>query len=113
LASSASVFIAGVGTTFIILGVGFGGGLMMAKSALKEPTGYQVRASAEAASPVRVILPSPAEASEPAQRAQVTAAAQPQMRPLAEQARASVENQVERFDTGEAQAEQRERRKRI
>ena len=39
MASNLRIFFAGVGTTFILLGVGFGGGLMMAKSALEEPTG--------------------------------------------------------------------------
>jgi hypothetical protein len=34
-------FPSGMGTTLIILGTGFGGGLMMATSALKEPIGYQ------------------------------------------------------------------------
>ena len=47
MASNFRIFFAGVGTTFIILGVGFGGGLMMAKSALEEPTGYRSRASSE------------------------------------------------------------------
>ena len=31
MASNARIFLAGVGTTFIILGAGFGGGLLMAK----------------------------------------------------------------------------------
>jgi hypothetical protein len=41
MASNAGIFFAGMGTTLIILGTGFGGGLMMATSALKEPIGYQ------------------------------------------------------------------------
>ena len=54
MASNAGIFFAGVGTTFIILGAGFGGGLMMATSALKEPAEYRNRASAEPPSPDRV-----------------------------------------------------------
>jgi hypothetical protein len=33
MASNARIFFAGVGTTFVILAIGFGGGLMLAKSA--------------------------------------------------------------------------------
>jgi hypothetical protein len=33
--SSAHVFFAGVGTTFVILAIGFGGGLMLAKTAVQ------------------------------------------------------------------------------
>jgi hypothetical protein len=36
MTSSARIFFAGVGTTFAILIVGFGGGLMMAKSAVHD-----------------------------------------------------------------------------
>jgi len=64
MASNLRIFFAGVGTTFILLGVGFGGGLMMAKSALEEPTGDRSHASSELP-PVRVILPSITEAAPP------------------------------------------------
>jgi hypothetical protein len=115
MASNAGIFFAGVGTTFIILGAGFGGGLMMATSALKEPTGYQNRATAEPPSPARVILPSTAEAAEPPQLSQQIATApqpplSPPLQPVKE-TQASVERQVE-IDTRKAEAEQRERRKR-
>jgi hypothetical protein len=50
----ARIFFAGVGTTFVILAVGFDSGLVMAKSALKEATGYQARANTESIPPVRV-----------------------------------------------------------
>jgi type IV secretory pathway VirB10-like protein len=114
MASNAGTFFAGVGTTFIILGAGFGGGLMMAKSALNQPTGYQTRASAEPPTPVRVILPSSAEAAQPPQPSQqIDAPPQPppQMKPVKE-AQPSVEKQVDKMDTRKAEAEQRERRKR-
>jgi hypothetical protein len=113
MASNAGIFLAGVGTTFIILGAGFAGGLMMATSALKEPTGFQNRASAEPPSPVRVILPSTAEAAEPPQASQqIATAPEPPLPPPVKEAQAPVERQVEKVDTRKAEAEQRERRKR-
>jgi hypothetical protein len=114
MASNAGIFFAGVGTTFIILGAGFGGGLMMAKSALNEPTGYQTRASAEPPSPARVILPSSAEAARPPQPPQhidATPQPPPQMQPVKE-AEPSVEKPVDKMDTRKAEAERREHRKR-
>jgi outer membrane biosynthesis protein TonB len=113
MASKAGVFFAGVGTTFIILGAGFGGGLMMATSALKEPTGFQNRASAGPPSPVRVILPSTAEAAQPPEPSQqiVTAPEPPPLQPMKE-AQTPVEKQIEKVNTRKAEAEQRERRKR-
>jgi type IV secretory pathway VirB10-like protein len=115
MASSAGIFFAGVGTTFIILGAGFGGGLMMATSALKEPTEYQNRAAPEPPSPARVILPSTAEAAQPPQPSQhIATAPEPPPPPLqpVKGAQAPVERQVENVDTRKAEAEQRERRKR-
>jgi type IV secretory pathway VirB10-like protein len=114
MASNVAVFFAGVGTTFIILGAGFGGGLMMATSALKEPTGYQNRGSPEPPSPARVILPSTAEAAQPPQPSQQIATAPeppPPLQPV-KGAQAPVEKQVENVDARKAEAEQRERRKR-
>ena len=65
MASNGGFFFAGVGTTFIILGAGFGGGVMLANSALDKPAEFQARASAEPQSPVRAVLPSPAGAPQP------------------------------------------------
>jgi hypothetical protein len=80
MASSARIFFAGVGTTFLILGVGFGGGVMMADSAFKNSTTSQAQARIE--SPVRVILPTTQAAQPPQsevqpQSQQVTAVAAP------------------------------------
>jgi type IV secretory pathway VirB10-like protein len=116
MASNAGIFFAGVGTTLIILGSGFGGGLMMATSALKEPPEYQNRASAEPPLPARAILPSTAEAEQPPQPSQQIATAPepplpPPLQPV-KGAQAPVERQVEKLDTRKAVAEQRERRKR-
>ena len=109
MASSARIFFAGVGTTFVILGVGFGGGLLMAKSALKEPTGYQARATAQPPSPARVILPASAEAAQPPQQLQQVAATVPAPEPVKE---VQPEKRVEKVDIKKTEAEARERRKR-
>jgi hypothetical protein len=59
MASNGRIFFAGVGTTFVILAIGFGGGLMLAKSALHDPAA--IRASYERPPGVRVVLPPSAE----------------------------------------------------
>ena len=120
MASNLRIFFAGVGTTFILLGVGFGGGLMMAKSALEEPTGDRSRASSELP-PARVILPSTTEAGlppHPPKEQQVAAASpqpapQTQAQPAKEVAQAPIEQQVGKVDTRKANAEERARRKRV
>lgn len=109
MASSARIFFAGVGTTFVILGAGFGGGLMMANSALNERGGYQARTAPELPSPVRVILPTTAEAAQPPQPPQQTSVAQPAPEPA--QA-AEPEKRIDKPDARKAEADVRERRKR-
>ena len=117
MASNAGIFFAGVGTTFIILGAGFGGGLMMATSALNEPVGYQKKTFDEAPPPARVVLPSTAEAAQPPQPVQQTATA-PELAPPpplqpAKEAEPAVQKQAEKVDTKKIESEQRERRKRF
>jgi hypothetical protein len=117
MASNLRIFFAGVGTTFILLGVGFGGGLMMAKSALEEPTGDRPRASSELP-PARVILPSTTEAALPRQNpkeeqlvaASPETAPKPEAQPAKEVVQAPVRQQV---DTKRAKAEERASRKRV
>jgi hypothetical protein len=46
MASNARIFFAGIGTSFVILAVGFGAGLILAKSALHDPP-LQNRATSE------------------------------------------------------------------
>lgn len=60
MASTARIFFAGIGTTFLILGVGFGGGLLLAKTAVHDQP-LQSRANSESTRAVRVILPTSAE----------------------------------------------------
>ena len=112
MATNTGAFFAGIGTTFIVLAFGFGGGLMMAKSALHEPGGYQARAAAEAPAPVRVILPYSAEAAQPPQLQQMSSMpepAQPVVQP-AKEVEAPVERQVEKADAKKEEARERKRR---
>ena len=113
MATSAGAFFAGIGTTFVVLAVGFGGGLLMAKSALQEPGGYQARAASEAPTPVRVILPTSAEAAQPPQQLPSTPepAAQPAPQP-AKEMQAPVEKADTKADTRKSEAEERERKRR-
>ena len=114
MATTTGAFFAGIGTTFVVLAFGFGGGLMMAKSALHEPGGYQTRAATEAPAPIRVILPNSAEAAQPPQQQSTSSLpepAQPAMQP-AKEAQAPVEKQIEQADTRKAEAEERERKRR-
>jgi type IV secretory pathway VirB10-like protein len=115
MATSAGAFFAGIGTTFAILALGFGGGLMMANSALKEPGGYQSRAASEAPVPVRVILPTSAEAAQPPQQPQQQASPPldpPPTAPPAKAVHAPAEKQVEKTETRKAEAQERERKRR-
>ena len=111
MSSNARIFLAGVLTTFVILAVGFGGGLMLARSALKEPSGYQSRASSEQASPVRVILAGSAEPAQPPRTSTVAVPEpQPQAQPLKEM-QTPVEKQVENLDTRKAEAAEQRRKR--
>ena len=101
MASNARIFFAGVGTTFVILAIGFGGGLMLAKSALHDPSG-QTRANSEAARGMRVILPASAEPA-----LQVTAAVptepQPQAQPAQYVQTPVLEKPVEKAEPNKAE----------
>jgi hypothetical protein len=115
MASNAQIFFAGVGTTFAILGAGFGGGAFMANSALKEPT-HQTRA-AEQPSPMRVILPASAEAAQaPQLQTQHIAAVETEpakAEPVkAEPVKTAPEKRIEKIDSRKAEKQVRERRKR-
>jgi len=109
MASNGGFFFAGVGTTFIILGAGFGGGVMLANSALDKPAEYQSRASAEPQSPVRVVLPAPAVAAQPPEQPQqIAAAPQPPIQPVQE-TQPLGEKQASKTGAKKAQAERRKR----
>jgi hypothetical protein len=109
MASNAQIFFAGIGTTFAILGVGFGGGAFMANSTLKEPT-HQTRA-AEQPSPIRVILPASAEAAQAPQLQTQHIAAVETEPAKAEPVKAAPEKRIEKIDSRKAEKQVRERRK--
>ena len=113
MATTTGAYFAGIGTTFVMLAVGFGGGLLMAKSAFKEPGGYQARAASENPTPVRVILPTSAEAAHPPQQPlqQASLLPQPATQP-ALQLEKDAQAQVEKADTRKLEAEERERKRR-
>lgn len=66
MASNTRAFFVGVGTTFAVLAVGFGGGIMLAKGAMEPSPSAAVR-STPILSPVRIILPASADAAQPPQ----------------------------------------------
>jgi hypothetical protein len=111
MASSAGVFFAGVATTFAILAVGFGGGVMLAKSALHDQPA-QTRVSAEPPVPARVIL---AATAAPAVRAPEPTVPEPktQVQPAHETPAVAVPTQAEKTDPKKAERESRAQRKRI
>jgi type IV secretory pathway VirB10-like protein len=78
MASNARIFFAGMGTSFVILAVGFSGGLMLAKSALNDPPA-QNRITSEPSPAMRVILPASAEPAPQAAAAAPAPEPQPQV----------------------------------
>jgi hypothetical protein len=104
MASSSRMFIAGIGTTLLLVGAGFGGGLMLANTALDTT---QSRGEAEPVNPVRVILPTTAQAAEPIQMA--VARVPEQTRPTEV---AVPLQQTEKVDTRKVEAEVRGRKRR-
>jgi uncharacterized protein YkwD len=111
MASGARIFFAGVGTTFVILAAGFGGGVMLAKSALHDQL-VQTRASTEPPAPARVIL---AATAVPAVRAPDPVIPEPklQAQPAPEPQAAPAPTPVEKIDPRKAEREARAQRKRI
>jgi hypothetical protein len=110
LAYNARIFFAGVSTTFAILAIGFGGGLLLAKSALHDPS-HQARASSEPPSGMRVVLPMSAEPALPVSAAVPTT--QPQTQPeIPPVAMTEVEKPIEKTDVKKAERDGKvERRK--
>jgi hypothetical protein len=116
MATSAGAFFAGIGTTFVILAVGFGGGLFAAKSALNEPGGFQRRSTSEIPAGVRVVLPSSAEAApQPAELPQHQAFPSPVTQPASEATKSvqlQADNRVEKVETLKFEADSRDRKRR-
>jgi hypothetical protein len=108
MATSTGAFFAGIGTTIVVLVIGFGGGLMMAKSALNEPGGHQTRVASEPLNPVRVILPTSAEAAQPPQQPVASSTPEPV-------AQLEIPKQVQAIaekDARKPEVEERERKRR-
>jgi hypothetical protein len=115
MASNAAIFFAGVGTTFLILGAGFGGGMLMATSALQDSrNSYQAHALEDLPAPIRVVLPASAQAAGPAEAQKKPApseqpATPPQVQPPANEAQIAPEK-VEKAETRKADSDKRKRR---
>jgi len=113
MVSAARILFAGIGTIFVILAIGIGGGLMLARTALKEPVAYQAPVNTESTASVR--LPSSAEAAQPP-RPDAAAVPKPDpqtpVQPSIKQVQAPTGKQVGQVDTRKAQAQERERRRR-
>ena len=112
MASNARIFFPRVGTTFLILGVGFGSGLMMANSALRDPLTLPL-ARLLSREPSGGILPTTAEAAP-----QTQPSVQPQPQQVASVGMSSAaegppvkerEKRAERVDTRKAEADERRR----
>lgn len=125
MAAKERIFFAGVATTFAILAIGFGGGLLMASSTLRDEA-VQKRSTIEPPRAARMIYPPSAEPSlqvtaavpqtasaEPTQPAQVVQAP-PQMSPAIQAEREKqAEKQADRAARRKAAAAARERHKRL
>ncbi len=108
--SSPRTLYVGVVTTFAILTVGFSGATMIANSAsTKPPVGYQSHVTAQT-SPVRVILPTTAEAAQPPQPGAAAPRSTSALQPLSVQT--PVENEVRKADMRRAQADEERSRSR-
>jgi hypothetical protein len=113
MASNARIFFAGIGTSFVILAVGFGAGLILAKSALHDPP-LQNRGTSEPSPGMRVILPASAEpapqiaAAPPAPESQPQAQSGQDAQPQAVAQKPPGETATKKLD----QDERSERRKR-
>ena len=111
--SNARIFFSGAATTFIVLAISFGGGLMLATSA-QEPLAPS-RSVADRLPPARVILPTSAEpATAPQVRVERASAIQPPsvVSPVKDVQQVSgKDRRAERAERRKAEAEERVRRK--
>jgi hypothetical protein len=111
MATNTSTFFAGMGTTIFILALGFGGGLLVAKTVMAPPFEQQARAPIQL--PMRVILPASADPAQPPQLSPTTAetVSPPPLQPPIKEAVLPVTT-VEKVDTRKAETEERAHRKR-
>jgi len=116
--SNVSMFFAGVGTTALLLGAGFGGGLMLAKTAM-EPASQTRATAADRLPPARVVLPASIEtASVPSEPLPSAPSAPQQQVPSQIPAKelwvepTELDRRSNRAEQKKAVAEDRERRRR-
>jgi type IV secretory pathway VirB10-like protein len=121
MASSARIFFAGVGTTFVILAMGFSGGILLANST-SNGAAAQKHAMSEPPTPARIVYPSSAEAALPVAAVPIESTPAPPPQPSAQAAstsEAQPQSQVEersktrrelRADRRQRYAERRARR---
>ncbi len=124
MATSPSSFFVGMGTTFVILAAGFGGGLMFAKSAMEAPTSGTSRHLADQLPAARVVLPTSAEAATPKEQPVASAPPAepappaptvlppPEVQQTAEKEK-DRDRTVERAERRKAEADERTHRKRV
>jgi type IV secretory pathway VirB10-like protein len=110
MTTNTGAFFVGVGTTVAILAMGFGSGLIMAKTAVEPRAEQQARAPRESSPAVRVILPASAEPAQPPQPSTTTIAAPTPPAPLIAEASVS-EKMPEKADTRKADVDERERKR--
>jgi type IV secretory pathway VirB10-like protein len=108
MATNTSTFFAGVGTTFVILALGFSGGVMLTRTIAGPPSEQQARAPKEPS--MRVILPASAEPAQPPQPSSTTRETAPPAQPPVKEA-VLPEKTVGKVDIHKAEAEEGERRK--
>jgi hypothetical protein len=118
--SNARIFFAGVATTILLIGAGFGGGLMMAKTAM-EPAPQTRATAADRLPPARVVLPPSSEAATtppPVTEGAVPTAlpqqqAQPQFISATDLSARAEKGEAERAEKRKAEAAEREQRRRL
>jgi len=108
MVTNTSTFFAGVGTTFVILALGFGGGILLTRTVAEPRSEQQARAPKEP--PMRVILPASAEPAQPPQLSPTTSETAPPAQPPVKEV-VLPEKTIEKVDIHKAEAAEGERRK--
>jgi len=57
MASKATIFFAGIGTSALLIGAGFGGGVLLGHAAVDAPHSSRIATSKDSVPPARVVLP--------------------------------------------------------
>jgi len=106
--SAARIVFAGIGTISLILAIGIGGGLLLAKIVLKEPANYEAPARTEHVGPVT--LPGSAEAAQPPQPYAAPLPSHDAETSSVKQIQAAPDRQFEKADPPKARAPARHKR---